>query len=90
MITKIVNLKTDIYDTYIGRGSPYGNPFKIGKDGDRDEVIRKFRLYFTERLKDPSYVVLVLKLRNKRLGCYCAPLACHGDVFVEYLATVGD
>ncbi len=85
MITTVVNLKMGSYDAYIGRGSPFGNPFKIGKDGDRDEVIRKFRLYFKERLKDSTFKSMILALRGKRLGCYCAPLACHGDVIVAYL-----
>ena len=27
---------------YCGRGSPYGNPFVIGRDGDRDQVCERF------------------------------------------------
>lgn len=94
-MTVVVNLRTSDYDIYIGRGSPYGNPFKIGKDGDRDEVIRKFRLYFQERLKDLVYKKRVMDLHNKRLGCYCVEnpwiyidgghFVCHGQVIAEFI-----
>jgi hypothetical protein len=71
--------------TYIGRGSPFGNPFKIGEDGTREEVIEKFKAYFKERLEDPLYKVLVLQLRGNKLGCFCKPKACHGDIIKEWL-----
>ena len=41
----VVNKYKEYYDIYIGRGSPYGNPFVIGKDVTREEVIEKFRLF---------------------------------------------
>ena len=45
METKVVNKYKESYDVYIGRGSIWGNPFIIGKDGDRDEVIKKYEDY---------------------------------------------
>lgn len=69
---------------YIGRGSKYGNPFIIGVDGDRNLVIAKFRTYAEWRLsKEPHWLD---ELKNKNLSCYCAPLACHGDVLVSLLS----
>ena len=38
----VVHCKKYSYDVYIGRPSKYGNPFEIGKDGNRTEVIKKF------------------------------------------------
>lgn len=68
---------------YIGRGSVWGNPFIIGKDGDRDLVIRKFQAYAEWRLsKEPDWLE---PLRGKDLSCYCAPQACHGDVIIYLL-----
>lgn len=61
---------------YIGRGSPYGNPFVIGRDGDRDEVCDKF-----EREVLPSLDVTAL--RGKSLICYCKPARCHGDAILR-------
>jgi hypothetical protein len=68
---------------YIGRGSPWGNRYKIGEHGDRAEVIRKFREYAeTVILEYPDWLE---PLVGKDLVCYCAPLACHGDVLVEMI-----
>ena len=65
---------------YIGRPSKWGNPYKIGRDGTREEVIEKYREYIQG--KDLS------ELRGKDIVCWCAPKACHGDVLLE-LANVG-
>jgi hypothetical protein len=66
---------------YIGRPSKWGNPFAIGRDGTRDEVIAKYREYLDKN------VVLKAQarkeLRGMILGCWCAPMACHGDVLAE-------
>lgn len=84
--TCVVNRHSDPYDMYIGRGTPFGNPFMIGTDGGRDEVIAKFQDYFHERIKtDARFRLQVLKLQGKRLGCSCKPRACHGDVIKAYL-----
>ena len=89
--TTVVNMLRSEYDVYIGRpgrglAGTFGNPFKVGKDGSREEVIEKFRVYFKDRIeKDPAYKKAVEALRGKRLGCFCAPLSCHGTVYVEYL-----
>ncbi|MFA7101502.1 MAG: DUF4326 domain-containing protein [Bacilli bacterium] len=85
--TTVVNIyKTkDLNYVYIGRGSPFGNPFVIGKDGIREEVIEKYRSYFRGKLEDPAFKAMVLRLRGKRLGCFCKPKACHGDIIKEWL-----
>ena len=62
---------------YIGRPSKWGNPFVIGKDGTRDDVIRKFENWI---LKQPELMAALHELRGKTLLCFCAPNACHGDV----------
>ncbi len=89
MATTVVNLRREKYDVYIGRGSPFGNPFVIGKDGDRDTVIELYRVYFYDRIKhDAKFQKQVLDLKDKRIACYCRPLKCHGDIIVEYLNSV--
>ena len=64
---------------YIGRGSPWGNPFMIGRDGDRETVIRRFAEEVLPGLD-------IERLRGKDLICYCKPAACHGDVILNALA----
>jgi hypothetical protein len=73
---------------YIGRktrelqGSIWGNPFQIGRDGTREEVIAKYREYI---LSKPALLKQLESLRGKTLGCWCSPQACHGDVLIELL-----
>lgn len=66
----------------IDRSTEWGNPFVIGVDGTREEVIAKFRVHIRKRL---DLMRRLPELKGKRLGCHCAPLACHGDVYVELL-----
>ena len=64
---------------YVGRPSRWGNPFRIGRDGTREEVIRKFRDSLTEQ----DLIEIRHDLRGANLGCWCAPKACHADVLLE-------
>ena len=80
MEIKVVNIRNEKCEVYIGRGSKWGNPFKIPADGDRAEVIRKYREYI---LKRQDLLNALDELRGKILGCYCKPLACHGDVLKD-------
>jgi hypothetical protein len=65
---------------YIGRPSKWGNPFEIGKDGDREAVIQKYRKWVVTQ---PDLMAALPELRGKVLGCWCAPKACHGDVLAS-------
>lgn len=84
----VVHCKREKYDVYIGRAVPrsglkaseWGNPFVIGKDGTRLEVISKYRLWLASQ---PALVERLPELKGKVLGCWCAPEACHGDVLAE-------
>ena len=72
----------------IDRTTVFGNPFLIGRDGDREQVLAKYKEYFYRRLTDPVFRSKVLELKGKVLGCWCKPLACHGDIIAEYLNTL--
>lgn len=71
-------LPRSVTAVYIGRGSPYGNPFKIGVHGDRDAVCGMFETLILPTLD-------VEPLRGKNLMCFCAPLRCHGDSILKKL-----
>jgi len=59
------------------------------KKHTRETVIEAYYKYFYDRIrKDPEFHRKVLGLKNKKLGCWCKPKACHGDVIVEYLESV--
>ncbi len=70
---------------YIGRPSKWGNPFRIGPDGNRAEVIRRFREYWNAPAQAPLRWAARRELTDTDLGCYCTPAACHGDVIAEYV-----
>jgi hypothetical protein len=80
MATTVVHCKKEPYDVYIGRPSKWGNPYSIGKDGNRTEVIEKFRAYILGR---PDLLRDLPDLKGLRLGCWCSPRPCHGDVLME-------
>lgn len=90
MNTKVVNLRREKYDVYIGRAGHghdgyFGNPFPI-EASRRSETLDKFRAYFAERIEtDPDFKARVLALKGKTLGCFCKPAACHGDVIAEWI-----
>lgn len=73
----VVHCKRDPYDIYIGRPSKWGNPFVIGKDGDRSRVVL---LYAGWIATQPDLLSSVHELRGKVLGCWCAPSLCHGEI----------
>lgn len=82
----MVNKATDKHDVFIGRPSIFGNPFVIGTDGTRREVIQKYKQYFDNRIRtDIQFQAEVERLRGLKLGCYCKPKACHGDIIALHL-----
>ena len=88
MGSMVVHLMRTPYDVRIDRQTVWGNPFAIGKDGTREQVIAKYREWIMEDL------VMLRRarkeLRGKVLGCWCAPKACHGDVLAEIANSQSD
>jgi len=64
--------------TRIDRKSPWGNPFELPTDGTREQVIKKYDRYYLPH--KPGLIKDLPRLKGRVLGCWCAPLACHGDV----------
>ncbi|MCC6311383.1 MAG: DUF4326 domain-containing protein [Trueperaceae bacterium] len=64
----------------IDRRTRWGNPFTLN-EYSREEAIARFREYAEARLLiEPDWLA---PLRGQRLACWCAPLACHGQVLAE-------
>lgn len=86
MDATVVNKYVEPFDVYIGRGTKWGNPFPIGPGSPRAEVIHRYHVWTLERLKTGDLVPAdFLTLSGKRLGCFCAPKACHGDVLLKFI-----
>ena len=67
---------------YIGRGSQWGNPFILGEHGNREEVIQQYEAWIKTQ---PHMMGALYQLKDKVLGCWCAPKACHGDVLIKLM-----
>lgn len=87
----VVNKYKEEYDVYIGRGSLWGNPFSHLPEtkadylvSDRDEAVAMYREYLWHQL-DQGFITRdnLRSLHGKRLGCFCKPKSCHGDVIVK-------
>lgn len=99
-ITRVINIKQSPNQTlelnpenyeYIGRGSYWGNPYSMFDEGEsREEVIRKFKYDFDFDKFPNKEKRLVHRLAGKRLGCFCKPEKCHGDVIADYLNSWDD
>lgn len=100
-ITRVINIdtdmqyksirKNDVYE-YIGRGSPWGNPYSmtIHDEEDRKNVIHSFKYDFDRDILLKAKKSDVYKLAGKRLGCFCKPFDCHGDVLANFLNSWDD
>ena len=70
----------------------FGSPFILKRDGNRETVIKKFEEWIRgEKYKvvEPKRRKWILKnlyrLKGKRIGCFCNPLPCHGDIYVKLI-----
>ena len=95
-MTKVVNLRKEKCDVKITRHPKkgiteppefgcFGNPYPVEIYG-REKCLSLYREYFYNRLRnDLKFREAVLELTGKTLGCFCKPLACHGDIIKEWL-----
>ncbi len=78
----IVNIKENAATmrkkVLIDRPSIWGNPFIIGRDGDKADRLRKYRDWI---MGQPELLERAKKeLRGRTIACWCKPEACHGDI----------
>lgn len=87
LFTTVVNISNgEECDVRIDRGTVFGNYFREGKDGTREEVIEKYKKVFYSSAKDwLRFRVLQEIPRGSRLGCHCAPKPCHGQVIADFI-----
>lgn len=91
MTTRIVNIRTDDYDMYIGRRGHgkdgyFGNPFYLSNESERAKILLQYKQYFYHRIKnDAEFKLRISELKDKILGCFCSPKPCHGDIIAKYL-----
>jgi hypothetical protein len=85
----VVNLRNTAYDVDITRATKWGNPYTHEKDkrtlakhvvATRAEAIAKYEEWVKQQ---PHLMAALPSLKGKVLGCWCKPLACHGDVLAR-------
>ena len=87
----VANIKTGNYDVYVGRPGPWGNPFKISRNADRNQVIRQHQAWLNAQIREGKITRETLAgLADAHLGCYCAPKACHGHTLARYALAAAD
>lgn len=65
----------------IMRPSKFGNPFRIGTNGDRASVIHLYEVWLKNQIHRGAVTAEELAaMDGKDLVCCCRPRACHGDV----------
>lgn len=81
-----------LYSARIGRPTALGNPYVIGRDGTRAEIIAKYAVWLDEQLRADTparryFTTIVARAKQAAalgkpfaLECYCAPQPCHGDI----------
>ena len=83
---------------YVGRpmsglkGSVLGNKYRIGPDGDRKTVIRKYLRWIRREYRERKEVYRELhrlaelaRRGDLILACWCYPLACHAMIIAYIL-----
>lgn len=95
---RAVNLMKESYDRYIGRDyddpdgrGKFGNPVACNRvcpvcgeiHRTKGSTLPCYSKCLNDRIrKDKAFRKAVRKLNGKRLGCYCKPNPCHGDILV--------
>jgi len=88
---RVVHIRRDAYNLYIGRGSIWGNPFRSGPDGDRHEVLAKYKEYLL-RGEGRHLLERIGEHEGKTLGCFCSgprgltthdETRCHGQLLIK-------
>ena len=98
MEIEIYNLRNskpiEVYDFYIDRRSPVGNPFELADEKHRDRVCALYDTYFYDQLElgDTEFNRYVAAIDHAlkthglvRLFCWCEPKRCHGETIKNYL-----
>lgn len=79
-VTRVVQKGRYQYHVDVTRPSIWGNPFRVGVDGDKGQVVDKFEAWIQTQ---PALLARLPELRGKILGCVCADEPCHAYVLAR-------
>lgn len=82
---KVINLRTKDCPKntkIVDRSTPYGNPFIMHSDGDRDQVCDLFATWVKLPEQAKLRAQAKIELKGHDLACWCAPKRCHADTWL--------
>ena len=69
--------------------SKWKNPFPVGSGKgkySREESLLEYRNYIEKQIETNRETYDLEELRGKKLGCWCHPEGCHGQVLIDLLS----
>ena len=65
-------------------GSVWKNPFRVKEHG-LEKSLKLYEEYIRKRIEEDPVTFNIDTLKGKRLGCWCKPNDCHGDILMNLL-----
>ena len=90
----------DVYIGRPGKGGTgcFGNPISfheecpvckeihVDDEEGRLGLLACYKSWFWKEINsNPVFRIKVMELKGKKLGCFCKPRPCHGDIIVEWI-----
>lgn len=69
----------------VTRGTKWGNPYRIGIDGNANECVIKYVNLLEQNVWSyPSKRLAIKELKGKNLACFCKENdSCHADILLK-------
>jgi len=99
LVIKVARKGQGLRGVYVGRPTPLGNPFRLEREDQREEVVARYAAWLEEELRKGNPVVtralkeLYRTLQRQgsiTLICFCAPRRCHAEVIGEHLKLMAE
>jgi hypothetical protein len=99
LVIKVARKGQGLGGVYVGRPTPLGNPFRLLREEDRDEVVARYATWLERELRRGNREVVqaleeLYRLLKRRgditLLCFCAPRRCHGEIVAERLKLMAE
>lgn len=90
---EVVHFKKEPNCEYIGRPSPLGNPYPLKKGEIKGSTLPRYKEWLLTKIKkkdkevcaEMNRLFLIAINGDLKIGCWCSPHPCHGDVIKEIL-----
>ena len=99
LLIKVARKGQGLGGVYVGRPTPLGNPFRLEREDQREEVVARYATWLEQELhrgnREVARTLEELYRKLKRQGvltllCFCAPRRCHAEVIAEKLRLMAE